>query len=224
MRRCAGFMKSSGYALGMYSSALRDVAQDVELGRRITHALGGLPAAFFFFDVITWDVLGAILWIGVLIVFLLEYLRLKQGVTHVIYRRLTRPYEATSVAAYAYYAVGMGLAWVLYPPSVALVGMAALAFGDPISGSLSSPNDPTHRRILSAVGIATVTFTTTLVVLTGHSQLATMALACVAGAVAVVSDMYAFTVRGTMVDDNLLLPLLPSGVLAVVLALISFLP
>ena len=207
----------------MHSSALRDIAQDVELGRRITHALGGLPAALFFFDVITWDVLGAILWMGVLIVFLLEYLRLKQGVTHVIYKRLTRPYEATSVAAYAYYAVGMGVAWALYSPSVALVGMAALAFGDPISGALSSPNDPTHRRIFSAVGIAAVTFTATFVVLTGYSGLVTLALACIAGVVAVVSDMYAFTIRGTMVDDNLLLPLLPSGALTTALLLVSHL-
>ena len=184
-----------------------------ELGRRLVHASGGIPAAAYAAGVLPWRWLQYLLTVSVAVVAVLEFLRLTVGLDWAIYDRLTREYEADNVAGYALYVVSMAaVAWV-FPPPIAVAAMLMLAVGDPISGALSRRTAAETKRPSTLAAMFGVCFVLAVPLLVRTATTPVAALSAAAGALgATVADGVKPVVAGYVVDDNLTSP--PAAALA----------
>lgn len=170
-----------------------------ELRRRLVHATGaGLPLLYLLG--VSWSVVQWLL-IGLLgSVTVLEFLRLGVGLDWWVYRRLTRPYEDSSVAGYALYALGMATVGLLFAPEVAVPAMLMLAIGDPIGGLLAGEDPTPVKRPLAIGTVGGVCFVLAVpFVPTGVAGM--MALT------AAIADGVFLRIGDSVVDDNLAIPI-----------------
>ncbi|WP_122088525.1 diacylglycerol/polyprenol kinase family protein [Halalkalicoccus subterraneus] len=169
-----------------------------EIGRRLVHASGvGAPLSYLL-GVFTWEQLGWVLAAGLAGTLLLEFARLRSGLDWWIYENLTREYEREKVAGYALYMVGMAVVALAAPPEIGVPAMFMLAIGDPVGGYLGK-----GAATKSPVALAAVFGVCLLVALPFVPP-----VAAVLGAMAATAaDGYLITIRGSIVDDNLTIPL-----------------
>jgi dolichol kinase len=190
---------------------------ELEAGRRLTHASGGVFILLYIFGLIEWGHLGVLTFAGVSVAGVLEFLRLFTDVAdrlsalRLVYDRLTRPYEADAPAGYFYYTLGMSGAWLLFPPFAAVPGMLMLAFGDPFSGVLSdaSPNESKEAWVLVAM-FGFCFFVLALPYIHTKTSLPvseTVLLSAGGAAAATVADGANVEVGDFFLDDNLTIPM-----------------
>jgi len=190
---------------------------DLEVGRRLTHATGGVFILLYVFGVIEWTHLGALALAGVSTAGVLEFLRLftdlaeRLSVLRFVYDRLTRPYEADAPAGYFYYTLSMSGAWLLFPPFAAVPGMLMLAFGDPFSGVLSSASSGESKEVWVLAAMFGFCFLVLALPYihteTSHPVSETVLLSAGGAAAATVADGANVKVRGFFLDDNLTIPI-----------------
>lgn len=195
-----------------------------ELKRRLVHASGsGLVALYLLADALdlglTWTrfrVLMVTLAAGALV---LEFVRLRIGLDWRLYDVLTREYEQDNPAGYALYAFSLTLVALVFEPHVALPGMLMLIIGDPISGLLGS-NDAGRAKRMAVLGVMFgVCFLLAVPFLVPVAGLGVgVAAAAVGAAGATFADGVKPVVATYVIDDNLSIPPLASGAIAVVLA------
>ena len=182
---------------------------DAEVERRLIHASGGVFPLAYAFDLLTYPELRRLLTLAVAVALVLEALRLSGRVEWLPFDRLTREYEQRGLAGYALYLLSMaGVAW-LFAASAAVPGLLMLAFGDPVSGLLSTGELRAAKRgfvLLAMFGVCT------LLALPFVGSLAAIAGA----AAATLADGVKPVVRGYVVDDNLTIP--PAAAVAITLA------
>ena len=182
-----------------------------ELGRRMVHAAGAAIPLGHVAGVPWWavEVVLVALFVSVVV---LEAIRLGTGLDWWVYRRLTRPYEQTSVAGYALYAVGMATVGLLFDPTVAVPAMLLLAIGDPVGGLLAGETQRRVKRPIALGGTALVCFLLAVPFLPPRVAAATAVTAALA-------DGVFLQVRGYVIDDNLTIPIsaavVATGALAV---------
>lgn len=170
-----------------------------ELGRRVVHLSGAtIPLAHV--AGLPWWVVEVVLVVLLVSVVVLEGLRLGVGLDWWIYRRLTRPYEQTSVAGYALYAVGMATVGLLAQPTVAVPALLMLAVGDPVGGLLGGDEQRRIKRPLALGGTAFVCFFLAVPFLP-------LGVAAATAVTAALADGVFLEVRGHVIDDNLTIPL-----------------
>lgn len=180
-----------------------------EIGRRIVHSSGILIPALYLLDLVGWTVVQGLLVLGTGIALILEYLRLRVGLDWWIYRRLTRPYEAETVAGYALYMMSITVVGLVFEPVVAIPAMLMLMIGDPISGLVSSGEFTPVKGWQSWVAMFVVSFLLTLpfaLEAVGNWEWA-LGAAIVGAGLGTVADGVKPTVRGHVVDDNLTIPI-----------------
>ncbi|MDZ7687739.1 MAG: dolichol kinase [Halobacteriales archaeon] len=200
---------------------------DLELGRRLFHASGGLFVLVYVFGFLPWKGLGALLVLATVVSGVLEFLRIftevadKVPVLGAVYGRLTRPYENDSPAGYFYYVFSMTVAWLVFPPFAGVPGMLMLAFGDPFSGILTEASSGETKEAWVLVAMFFFCF---LVIALPYLYTATslstggVVLVSAGGALgATAADGANVEVRGFFLDDNLTIPLV-SGLVIRVLA------
>jgi dolichol kinase len=193
-----------------------------ELGRRLVHASGGIPAAAYAVGVLPWRWLQYLLTAAVVVVAVLEFLRLTVGLDWAVYDRLTREYEADNVAGYALYVVSMATVAWLFPPPVAVAGTLMLAVGDPISGALSRRTAAETKRPSTLAAMFGVCFLVALPLLVRTAATPAAALSAAAGALgATVADGAKPVVAGYVVDDNLTIPPAAALAMTAVLAVVA---
>lgn len=179
-----------------------------EIGRRVVHASGVALPALFLVDLITWSQFKALLLLGSLIAIILEIARLRLGLDWWIYDRLTRPYEAESIAGYALYMFSITVVGLIFQPEVALPAMMMLMLGDPISGYLSTGGLQTVKAGKSMIAMFIVSFLIALPfalsVLAGTAW--GIGAAIVAACCATIADGVKPIVGGYVIDDNLTIP------------------
>lgn len=179
----------------------------VELERRLVHASGAVLVAPYLLGWLTWGQTGLLLAVGVVAVVALEYLRIVVGLDHLIYRKLTRPYEADSPAGYALYMVSMAGVALLFEPAVAIPGMLMLALADPVSGALgdNDADEPKRPAVLVVTFLVCLALALPFTVPAAGAGAGTIA-AIVGAAGATVADGVPAVIRGRPVDDNLTIP------------------
>ena len=189
---------------------------DLELGRRLVHASGGLFLLLYVFGFVRWKGLGALIIFGVVVSGVLEFLRIftdvadRIPVLEAVYRRLTRPYEDRSPAGYFYYMFSMTVAWLVFPPFAAVPGMLMLAFGDPFSGILSNTSSEETKEKWVIVAMFVFCFCVAFSYLYTKASFSSIevVLLSTGGALgATVADGAKVEIRGFFLDDNLTIPL-----------------
>lgn len=190
-----------------------------EFRRRLVHASGAVVPGTYLVDsafsvgVVTWNVVRIVAVVGIVLAFVLEFLRLYAGLDWNIFEQLTREYEQESVAGYALYVASGAVVILVFGPQIAVPALFMLTLADPISGLLSSGELRTVKRprvlgVMFAVCFALAVPFVPLV-------------AAVAGAVgATVADGVKPVVAGYVVDDNLTIPILSAGAMWIVLQLV----
>jgi dolichol kinase len=182
-----------------------------EIGRRFVHASGAIVPGAYLLDtyvletgVVTWGVIQTIAVAGLAVTTVLETARLRGGLEHAVYDRLTREYEQDSVAGYALYVVGATITVFAFEPTVAVPALLMLTLGDPISGMLSSGGLRPIARPRALAGM----FAACFLIAYPFVPLA----AAVAGALgAMLADGVKPIVRGYVVDDNLTIPVVAAS-------------
>ena len=188
--------------------SLSELSHQLELPRRLVHASGVCLPAGYLAGFLTWAEVGILLLVGTVVVLALEFARLRLGFTHYVYEKLTRPYEQHVVAGYALYVVGMLVAWVVFDPTPALLGMLMLAIGDPVSGMIGNSVGDDGWSWYPPVGMGLVCLLIAVPVVVPAYGAVNGAVVAVAAAVcAVVADEVKPTLGERVVDDNLTIPL-----------------
>jgi dolichol kinase len=170
-----------------------------ELGRRLVHVSGAaiplvyLAAVEYGFGRVALGLFAA----GLLLAVCLEVARLRLGVRWWAFEHLTRPYEEDAIAGYAMYAASVTLVAFVFEPSIAVPAMLMLAIGDPLSGSLSDKRVKGPR----------VTIPTFLVCFGLALPFLSPIAAAAAATAATVADAVLLSVRDTVLDDNLTIPI-----------------
>jgi dolichol kinase len=190
----------------------------LELGRRLVHASGAIVPGAYLLDarvleagVITWSLVQAFTAVGLAVTIALEAARLRGGLEHAIYDRLTRAYEEDTVAGYVLYAVGWTITVFAFDPQLAVPALFMLTLGDPVSGMLSSGGLQTIARPRALIGMFVV-----CVLLAMPFVAPVVALVGALGAT--VADGVKPTVFGRVIDDNLTIPLIAAGAMWVATA------
>ena len=192
--------------------------QDLEVGRRLTHASGGLFVLVYVFGFVPWGVLGAVFVFGAVVAGFLEFLRLFTNVANrvpllrFVYGRLTRPYEDDSPAGYFYYALSISVAWLAFPDFAAVPGMLMLAFGDPFSGVLTEASSSETKEawvLVAMFGFCFLVIALPYIYTTTPRPFVEVVALSAGGAVgATVADGANVEVRGFFLDDNLTIPIM----------------
>ena len=191
-----------------------------ELARRLVHASGaGLPALYLL-SLVDWAGLQLLLVAFAAGAVTLEILRLSVGLDWAIYDRLTREYEQDNPAGYALYAVSMAFVGLVFPPPVAVAGMLMLALADPVSGVLGSAGVREWKSPPVVFATFGLCFCLAVPFTVGVRGPAVGALAAAVGAVgAAVADGYKPRIAGVVIDDNVSIPVLACGGIALVFEL-----
>lgn len=170
-----------------------------ELGRRLVHVSGGVPAGLYLLGVLDWPQLRLVYLVGVVAAIGLEAARLFGGVDWWVFRRLTRSYEQENPAGYALYVVGSAAAVLAFEPRIAVPAVLMLALVDPVSGMLAAPG----RRPVKRPLVLTVTFALAGVIAVPFVPLP----AAIAGAAAAtLADGATPVIEGYVIDDNFGIP------------------
>lgn len=183
-----------------------------EIRRRAVHASGAVVPAAYLLDanygvgLVTWRAVQAFAVAGLVVTALLEAARLYGGLEHTIYEQLTREYEQENIAGYALYVLSTTIVVLVFEPQIAVPAMLMLMLGDPIAGLLSSGGLRRIARPRVLVGMFLVSFALAYPFVS--------ALAAAAGAIgSTVADGVKPIIRGHVIDDNLTIPLLASGLM-----------
>lgn len=146
-------------------------------------------------------------------IFVLEGLRLG-GVIEI---PTIRPYERRRLASYAYFAIALVLAVLLFPPPIAAAVVLGTSLVDPLIGELRRSEEyrPTYPWVPFAlyIGLAYVAF----VGLGAWPAAPALTLAALAAALALVSERP----KWVLVDDDLAMTLVPA---IAVYAIVWFVP
>lgn len=170
-----------------------------EIGRRLVHLSGaGLPILYLLGT--PWWALQGTLVGGIGIVAALEYVRLRRGLDWWIFEHLTRPYEQEAVAGYALYVVSVAVVAVAFEPGVAVPAMLMLAVADPVGGVLAGEDPIPVKPLRAFVGAF-------LVCLLVGLPFLPPAAAVAAATGASLADGVFLRIRGTVIDDNLSIPI-----------------
>lgn len=177
---------------------------DIELPRRLAHSFGSiLPFSYF---ILPEEHHVTLFFIILLVVGgVLEYIRLNHGFRVPGLQRLTRPYEQEKVAGYYLYICGCVIVWFVFSPVIAVTAMLLLAFCDPIGGILSTATVDEAKQAHVLVIVAVVGSCISYLLLTSHVTYAPI-IALVGGVGAALADAYKLSIRGYIVDDNLVIP------------------
>ncbi len=178
-----------------------------EYGRRAVHASGvGLPLLYLL-GLVSWTELRYLM-VGVTaVVFLLEFLRVGVGLNHWFYDKLTREYEADSLAGYAYYMTSMTAVALLFEPVVTIPAILMLALGDPISGALGNNGPHEHKRPAVIAAMFGVCFVFAGVfTIPWAGPVVGGAAAAGGGLLGAIADGIKPIIRGVALDDNLTIP------------------
>jgi dolichol kinase len=193
----------------------------LEIGRRLVHASGAtLPAAYLIdthvlgTGLFTWSVVRALTVLGLLVTAILEAARLYGGLEHVIYDRLTRGYEADSVAGYAMYVLSSTVTVFAFEPRVAVPALFMLALADPVSGMLSGDQFRVVARPRVFVGMFAVSFLLAF-------PFVSLPAAAAGAFGATAADGVKPIVAGHVVDDNLTIPLFAAGAMSLTLSVVG---
>lgn len=180
-----------------------------EIGRRAVHASGIAFPTLYLVGLVTWEELRVLLVLGSIVAVGLEIGRLRVGLDWWIYERLTRSYEADSVAGYALYMFGVTAVALAFPPHVAVPAMLMLMLGDPISGLLSSGELKRVKGALPVVAMFVISLALALPFALGEIPEAGWAIlaAAVGAGLATGADAVKPVIRGHVVDDNLTIPI-----------------
>jgi dolichol kinase len=191
-----------------------------EVARRLVHACGALIPAAYIVGVLSWPQVELVLVGGIVVAAVLEFLRLFMGFEHALFDRLTREYEQDNLAGYALYTFSGSLTGIVFEPVVAVPAIFMLTLGDPVSGLLGSGELRTVKRPRVLVAM----FLTCLGLAVASWQLLPASLPLVVGvagaAAATVADGVKPVVAGYVVDDNLTIPIVAAGTMAVVAELV----
>ncbi|MHB9287435.1 dolichol kinase [Halobacteriales archaeon Cl-PHB] len=185
---------------------------EVRIQRRLVHLSGTAVPAAYLLDVISWQTVRYLLAAGAAAVVVLEFIRLYVGLDWVVYDRLTRDYEQTNPAGYALAVVGAALVGWTFEPQVAVTAILLLTVADPISGVLSTAEDPDTAKSLGVMGV------TFLVCLAITGSLLPLTAAIPTAAVAVAADALKPRVYGFVIDDNFSIPVSAALVASITLA------
>jgi len=172
--------------------------------RRILHAAGAVVLIYYLFPpnllVFVPNFVLPLLTVSALLV--LEALRLR-GTIEI---PTIRPYEQHRLASYAYFAVALVLAVLLFPPPIAAAVVLGTSLIDPLIGELRRPNP--YRAAYPWVpfalyaGLAYVAF----LGFGSWAPVPALALAVVAAALALLVERP----KWTLVDDDLAMTLIPA--------------
>lgn len=185
-----------------------------ELGRRAVHLSGLIfPTSYL----ITGNQVLTICFIlvSLFIATLFEYLRLRTDFDNYVYRRLTREYEEYKLAGYYLYIVGLLFSWVFFESEIALVSSFVLAISDPIGGLLSDESGDKTKLALAGTFTSSLLICILILGYTEISNILLVILGLLCGVTTSISDSYIFKLRGEVVDDNLLIPILTGFVVTV---------
>lgn len=180
-----------------------------EIGRRLVHASGVVIPAVYLLGIVTWTQFQLLLLVGSVATVFLEIVRIYGGLqSWWFFQKLTREYEAESVAGYALYMFSITGVAVLFEPAIAIPAMLMLMLGDPVSGYVGSGGLQTVKPPRALASMFLVSFLVALPFTIGAIDSTAVAfLAAVVGAgCAMVADGIKPIIRGFVVDDNLTIP------------------
>ncbi len=192
----------------------RQLGGDAELGdrawRRVLHFAGAVVLVLF---VLPRDVFGVlptdtVLLIALAAVLVLEALRRTAGWE----LPTIRAHEQGRVASYAYFAIGLSAAALLFPRTAAVIAILGAATIDPLLGELRARGLPTRRAAAIGLVVYAGMAVALLAVLGGWTVPDALAGGVLAGAVAIAVEG-----PGALLplDDDLAMPLLPGLLLAI---------
>lgn len=190
--------------------------EDLEIGRRLVHSSGVVFPILYYFVLDRTEIMG-LLSIAVLIASILEFLRIKKGYNNIIFDNLTRDYESNKLAGYHLYLVGMLVASVFYQPVIAMSSMVMVAVCDPIGGILGNAEEDESKSVWVLLSvILSGWIISTPVILYSYGINTSILLGLVVGVGTGLSDFRKLSIKGYIIDDNLLIPVV-SGLMCQVL-------
>lgn len=172
-----------------------------EVRRRLVHASGAVLPGAYLTEVIDWRTVQALFVLGTAIALGLEALRLFVGLDWRIYEELTREYEANNLAGYAIYFVGATVVVLGFEPRIAVPAVLMLAIADPVSGLLGSG----ELRDVKRLNVLAATFGVAVFIAAWFVPPPVAVLGAVA---ATIADGAKPVIRGSVIDDNLTIPVL----------------
>ena len=182
-----------------------------EVRRRLVHAAGtGYPLLYllgeWFGLGVGWRAVRLLLVASSAGVLVLEALRLGGYVDWAIFDRLTRDYEEKYLAGYALYIFGLTTVALLFSAQVGVPAMLMLTIGDPISGLLGSSQliEGGWTVLVKRWWVLIAMFGVCLVLAASFVPLAAAAAGALA---ATLADGVKPVVRGSVIDDNLTIPI-----------------
>lgn len=192
----------------------------IELQRRLVHAGGTVFPVPYLLGWLTWPETRVGLAVFTVLVVALEFLRLGVGVDHALFEKLTRPYEADSVAGYVLYMLSIAGVAAAFGPDVAIPAILMLTLADPISGALgrNEADEPKRPLVWAVTFLVCLAIALPFTVPAAGSRLGVGVAAAVVGAAgATVADGLPPLIRGVPVDDNITIP--PAAALGIWLVL-----
>ncbi|MGD0718236.1 MAG: hypothetical protein ABSA15_01445 [Thermoplasmata archaeon] len=184
---------------------------DPELGdrawRRILHCLGAGILIYYLFppNVLIIVPNYVILLLALVAVILIETLRLG-GVLEL---PTMRPYEQHRIASYAYFALALVLAVLLFPPPIAAAVVLGTAFIDPLIGELRRASQYPHAYPWIPLALYTTFATVAFIGVGNWAPLPALSLAVLAAVLALLVERP----QWVLVDDDLAMTLVPAVVL-----------
>ncbi|MFB6084333.1 MAG: dolichol kinase [Halorientalis sp.] len=179
-----------------------------EVARRLVHASGAGVPGLYLLGLLTWSQVRYVLVGGLAVTVALEVARLGFGFEWVVFDVLTREYEQTNLAGYALYVFSGSTTGLLFAPAIAAPAILMLTLGDPISGLLGTDELRTIKR--PRVLVATFLVCTGLAV-----PFVPPVAAVLGGLAATLADGVKPTIGEYVIDDNLTIPLVAAGAMAV---------
>ncbi|MDY7081787.1 MAG: dolichol kinase [Halobacteria archaeon] len=184
-------------------------------GRRIIHTFSSAVPLSYVLGILSWTELRVLTFLGVLLAALLELDRLYFGNSYL--DPLYRDYERGGIAGYAYAIFSIFLAVNLFRPEVAVVSILMLSFADPIVGIMGGNELRRVKRPHLLAGMFAISFG----VVVGSTYLfdavdLSVAEAVAGGLGATVADGIFVRIRGSIIDDNLTIPLYAGGLITLV--------
>lgn len=194
-----------------------------EIARRFVHISGSAVPLAYVFNVLTWTHIQLILVGGCAAALILEVIRLVIGLDWWIYDHLTREYEQDNLAGYALALISTTAVGLLASPTIAVPAILMLTLGDPVSGLLGSGrfrpigDGETMELILKPPRVLAAMFVVCTAI--GYSFVP-LGPAMLAAAAVTLADGVKPVIRTYVLDDNLTIPLIAAGALAVGLAIV----
>jgi dolichol kinase len=199
-----------------------------EVARRMVHVSGSLvPLSHLAApDVVTWQVVQAIVAVGLIGALALEVIRLGLGLDWWIYDHLTREYEQDNLAGYALAVISAAVVVFAVPPTIAIPSILMLTLGDPISGLLGADDSQfvgrpgTFEVIRKPPSVLGIMFVVCTVIALPFVYDTNPLVAVFGGAAAMLADGLKPVIFTYVIDDNLSIPLAAAAALSLGLAVV----